>query len=414
MDSRLVESREGLESAVDLMSSGQLAVAGSPPAQVSSLKPIACSEPWTDEMTSRIALAVLLVSAAGIAAAQSPSSGHPRGSGLQAWQNPGLPGVLARCKTPPPLNSERLKQVAAANADPANAGPPPEWGPLPASSAIPGVIAPGQNWKVVWSWEGNNADGPIAAEDGTILFANNDASNVMKMDPATGRATVLYRDTNTGGAVSRSKNGTLFVAQRGLGMGIEQLEPQRKKLADSYNGEPLECVGGGINDLMADARGGVYISGLAGGVYYANPKGVVSRYGEGIRSNGIILSPDEKTLYVTNGGTLVAFDVMPDGTLTNQRDFGKLRGGQGGDGSAVDSEGRIYVATGASVDVFSPRGDFLGSIMGPRGLHGTAFGGRDKKILYAIVFYGTWGTKSARNRIIAIPTIAQGYLGRAK
>jgi gluconolactonase len=365
-------------------------------------------------MRSGIALAVLVVSAAVVAAGQSPSSSHPRGSSLQAWQNSGLPAVLAKCKTPPPLNTERLKQVAAANADPANAGPPPEWPPLPPSSAIPGVIAAGQSWKVVWSWEGNNADGPIAANDGTILFANNDASNVMKMDPATGQATVLYSNTNTGGALSRSKNGALFVAQRGLGMGIEQLEPQRKMLANSYNGEPLECVGGGINDLMADARGGVYISGLSGGVYYANPRGVVSRYGQNIRSNGIILSPDEKTLYVTNGGTLVAFDVMPDGALTNQRDFGKLRGGQGGDGSAVDAEGRVYVATGASVDVFAPNGEFLGSIAGPRGLHGTAFGGRDKKTLYAIVFYGTWGTKSARNRVIAIPTIAQGYGGRAK
>jgi gluconolactonase len=365
-------------------------------------------------MRSRIALAVLFVYVAVVAAAQSPSSSHARGSGLQAWQNPGLPGVLAKCKTPPPLNAERLKQVAAANADPANAGQPPEWAPLPVSSAIPGVIAAGQNWKVVWSWEGNNADGPIAANDGTILFANNDASNIMRMDPGTGQATVLYSNTNTGGALSRSKNGALFVAQRGLGMGIEQLEPQRKMLANSYNGEPLECVGGGINDLMADARGGVYISGLSGGVYYANPQGVVSRYGQGIRSNGIILSPDEKTLYVTNGGTLVAFDVMADGALTNQRDFGKLRGGQGGDGSAVDAEGRIYVATGASVDVFAPNGEFLGSVVGPRGLHGTAFGGRDKKTLYAIVFYGTWGTKSARNRVIAIPTIAQGYMGRAK
>ena len=364
-------------------------------------------------MTSRIVLAVLIAGTVA-AAAQGPSSSHPRGSGLQAWQNPGLPAVLAKCRNPLPLNSERLKQVADANADPANAGAPPEWAPLPSSTAIPGVIAAGQSWKTVWSWEGNNADGLIAGNDGTLLFANNDASNVMRMDPATGMATVLYRNTNTGGALSRNKNGALFVAERGLGMAIEQLEPQRKMLANSYNGEPFECVGGGINDLMADARGGVYISGLAGGVYYANPQGVVSRYGEGIRGNGIILSPDEKTLYVTNGGTLVAFDVKPDGSLTNQRNFGTLRGGQGGDGSAVDAQGRLYVATGASVDVFAPSGEFLGSIMGPRGLHGTAFGGRDKRTLYAVVFYGTWGTKSARNRVIAIPTIADGYTGRAK
>ena len=132
------------------------------------------------------------------------------------------------------------------------------------------------------------------------------------------------------------------------------------------------------------------------------------------RANGIILSPDEKTLYVTNGAVVIAFDVQADGSLTNQREFGKLRGGQGGDGSAVDTEGRLYVATGASVDVFAPNGDFLGSIPGPQGLHGTAFGGRDKKTLFGIVFYGGWGTPSARNQVIAIPTIAQGYTGRAK
>jgi gluconolactonase len=111
---------------------------------------------------------------------------------------------------------------------------------------------------------------------------------------------------------------------------------------------------------------------------------------------------------------VVAFDVQADGSLTNQRDFGKLQGGTGGDGSADDSEGRLYVATGRSIDVFSPKGDFLGSIPAPQGTHGTAFGGRDKKKLYGIVFYGGWGTPSARNRVIEIPTIAQGYMGRAK
>jgi hypothetical protein len=116
----------------------------------------------------------------------------------------------------------------------------------------------------------------------------------------------------------------------------------------------------------------------------------------------------------TNCAVVIAFDVQTDGALTNQREFGKLRGGQAGDGSAVDAEGRLYVATGSSVDVFAANGEFLGSIPGPQGLHGTFFGGRDKKTLYGIVFYGTWGTASARNQVIAIPTIAQGYTGRAK
>lgn len=366
-------------------------------------------------MRSLLLFTAVLGCAAAAVLAQRPASDFDRGSSMQAWQHPGYPGVLATCRNPPPLSTERVAQVAAARANPANAAPPPELPPSPPSTAIPGVIAAGETWKVVWQWEGNNADGIIAGDDGAMLFANNDASNVMRLDPATGRVTIIHGNTNTGGALSRIRNGALFLAVRGLGMGIEQLEPQRRMLATSFNGEPLECAGGGINDLAADARGGVYVSGLAGGVYHADPQGVVSRYGDStLRTNGIVLSPDEKTLYVTNGPVVVTFDVKPDGSLTNQRNFGRLRGGQVGDGSAVDAEGRLYVSTGASVDVFAPNGEFLGSIPGPRSLHGAAFGGRDKKTLFGIVFYGTWGTPSARNQVIAIPMIAEGYKGRAK
>lgn len=359
-------------------------------------------------MKSPIALVVLLGCAAGAVSAQSPSSSFDRGNSQQNWQNPGLPAVLAKCATRP--QPFAIGGGGRANTPP----PPPERQPAP-TTEIPGVIAAGQTWKVVWSWEGNNADGIMADENGTMLFANNDASNVMRLDPATGLAAIIHKDTNTGGALSRSKNGALFLASRGLNAAILQLEPQRKVFANTFRGEPLECIGGVLNDLTADSRGGVYLSISGGGVFHANPQGVMSQYGEGMAAaNGIILSPDEKTLYATNGGVVMAFDVRPDGSLVNQREFGKLRGGQGGDGSAVDAEGRVYVATGASVDVFAPTGQFLGSIPGLQGLHGTAFGGRDKKTLFAIVFSGGWGTPSARNRVVAIPTIAQGYTGRAK
>jgi sugar lactone lactonase YvrE len=355
---------------------------------------------------------VVIAASAAVVWAQSPASAFPRGSSLQNWQNPEMKSVLAKCKNPPPP----FRIPIAGQSANANAAPP--MPALPPTNAIPGVLAAGQSWKVVWSWEGNNVDGPIAADNGAVMFANNDASNVMQLDPSTGLAKILYHDTNTGGAVSRGKNGALFVAERGLGASIEELEPQRRMFANSFHGEPLECVGGVLNDLMANARGGVYFSvtGATGsGVFYADPKGVVSQYGKDVPlANGIILSPDEKTLYVTNGGTVFAFDVKPDGSLTNQREFGKLQGGEGGDGSAVDSQGRVYVATGKSVDVFSADGKFAGSIPGPEGLHGTFFGGRDKKTLFGIVFYGGWGTPSARNSIIAIPAIAQGYTGRAK
>ena len=119
---------------------------------------------------------------------------------MQSWQNPGIKNVLAKCKNPPkPFSIPIASQSANANAAP----PDPV---LPATSAIPGVLAAGQSWKVVWSWQGNNVDGPIAGDKGTVLFANNDASNVMEMDPATGLAKILYSNTNTGGAVSRGNH----------------------------------------------------------------------------------------------------------------------------------------------------------------------------------------------------------------
>ena len=114
--------------------------------------------------------------------------------------------MTARCATPPPVF-----RIGGGEPSPADLQPPPDPPTPPPSSAIPNVIAAGQTWKVVWHWEGNNADGPIAGDDGKMLFANNDASNVMELDPSTGLARIVHDDVNTGGAVSRSKNGALFV-----------------------------------------------------------------------------------------------------------------------------------------------------------------------------------------------------------
>src|SRR5204863_6538418 len=161
---------------------------------------------------------------------------------------------------------------------------------------IPGVIAAGQQWKTVWTGRGNNADGPVATKSGGMLFAQNTDSKVMEIDK-NGKVSFPYTDTNTGGAVAMSKKGVLFVNERGLPNSIWQLKPKKKLFADSFNGEPLDCLGGVLNDLTADSKGGVYFT--MGGLYYANPKGVVSKQGTVTGTNGITLSADEKVLYVT-------------------------------------------------------------------------------------------------------------------
>jgi gluconolactonase len=279
---------------------------------------------------------------------------------------------------------------------------------------IPGVVAAGQQWKFIWQEAGNNGDGIVGTNDGGLLLAQNDNSKVVKLDK-DGKASVAYSDTRTGGSLSMSSKGALFIAERGLRAAVLQLAPQRKPLANSYQGDPLDCIGGVLNDVTADSKGGVYFT--MGGVYYANPQGMVTKYGENVGPNGIILSADEKRLYVTNGPALAAFDVQPDGSLTNQREFARLEGGGNGDGSTIDSTGRIYVTSNAGVQVISPEGKYLGIIPTPRGIITAAFGGADKKTLFILARGATdaSGTEVANAaQVYAIPMLAQGYKGRAK
>jgi sugar lactone lactonase YvrE len=347
----------------------------------------------------------------------------PPGASPQATQDPGYQALIASCKTPPPAPAARGGGGGArAGAAPAAAQPatPPAFPPEPAKydvTAIPGVIAAGQKWTKVWETSGNNADGILADKDGNILIAQNHNSQVVKLDYKTNQVTPVYKDTHTGGALSMNKKGELFIVERGLHSNVTQLTPKRKVVADKLpNGDPLDCLGGVINDLTADSKGGAYFT--MGGLFYASANGVVTRYGTGLSTNGVILSADEKTLYVTNGafggpaGTIAAFDVQADGSLTNQREFVKLPAG-GGDGLTIDAENRLYVTAGPNVFVVAPDGKLLGNIPAPYGLITAAFGGKDKKTLYAVVSLSD-PTRLQHAFVYSIPMIAQGYKGRAK
>ncbi len=271
---------------------------------------------------------------------------------LQSNQDPKEAAIWKTCKNPPttPLR-------------PPGPPGPPSNGPAPGVrdvriTAIPGVIAGEAQWNFVWQQLGNNGDGIIGTSDGGLMLAQNDSSAVVKLDK-DGHASIVYKNTNTGGALSISTKDALFIVERGVNPTVSELAPTPRTFAEKFDGEPLDCLNTVINDLAADSKGGVYFT--MGALYYANPKGEVSKYGADLHTNGIVLSTDEKTIYVTDNTRVVAFDIQPDGTLTNEHEFGKLEGGGYGDGSTIDSEGRLYVTTGPGVQVLAPDGKYLGS-----------------------------------------------------
>ena len=321
---------------------------------------------------------------------------------LQANADPGYDAALSACKNPP------------RKMPPFHFGGP---GPAPrdvTTAAIPGVIAAGEHWKFLWQDAGNNGDGIVGTKDGGLLIAQNDKADVVKLD-RNGNASIAYTDTHTGGALSMNAKGELFIAERGLHPAIWEPSPRHHLLADKYEGDSWDCIGGVLNDLSADKKGGAYFT--MGGLFYASPTGVVTKYGENLRTNGIILSPDEKKLYVTNGGTVVAFDVQPDGSLTNQRDFAKLQEKTNGDGSTTDAEGRIYVSTNPGVQVIGSDGTWLGLIPTPRDVISVSFGGANRKTLFILARGAVDSTGSQianAAQVYSIPMIAQGYKGRPK
>jgi gluconolactonase len=292
---------------------------------------------------------------------------------------------------------------------------------------IAGIVAAGMKWTKVWQGAGNSADGIIPDKDGSMLVAQEDFDSVLKIDK-NDKTSVFVKDAKGLGSLSMDRQGRLYGAHRTERPGstkpdiasivnaITVLSPDRKMIAEKWtNGTTLTVR---PNDLAADGQGGAYFT--SGCLYYASPNGVTV-VGEDLRTNGIVFSPDDKTLYVTNGGTIVAFDVKGPGMLANRRDFAKLEGGNG-DGCAMDTEGRLYVTTNPGVQVFDKTGKYLGLIPTPRGVISVAFGGADKKTLY-VVGSGAedangqpirQGPQQTAATIYKLPMIAQGVNGRSK
>jgi gluconolactonase len=297
--------------------------------------------------------------------------------------------------------------------------------------AIAGVVDAGASWELVWSAT-MSADGLLPTADGGILFAQEQSDTIKKLDTGLHEYIVL-RDTHGTGALSMDAQGRLFGVQRTCTDSarpyyqscqeltyVAQLLPEQRRLLDSYpDGKPL----GRVNDLITDGKGGAYFT--SGGAWHVSAQGVVQIVADqDIRANGILLSADGKLLWVTNGDHVLAFTVQPDGSVKNRRTFGALNGDTGGDGMAIDADGRLYVTASKGVHVLSRDGGYVGLIPTPRPPISLTFSGPGKRTLYVAQMGAVgpdgkaWSTPPGiRNIGMSIYRLSMrsaGYAGRPK
>ena len=239
-------------------------------------------------------------------------------------------------------------------------------------------------------------EGPLPMPDGGLLFSDLRASRIYHLD-LNGQLVVFRDKTDETNGLAYTPRGELIAAETGAKrISVTRRNQAVDELTRGDGKTPLAAV----NDLIADAKGGVYftdpntrpiVPGRKVYVYYLPPG---ERYAQVVddtmvRPNGLALSIDGRTLYVddTVGHDVFAFDIRADGRLEGKRVFARLRDlkpgeDSGADGMAIDRDGRIYVAMARGVQMFSRAGEYLGTIPVPRRPTNVAFSGPGKGTLY--------------------------------
>jgi len=239
--------------------------------------------------------------------------------------------------------------------------------------------------------------------DGVLLFTDVTASTIHRLTPPAA-IDVFRTPSDMANGLANDINGDLLACEH-EGRRVSRTDGVGTvtTVVSTYMGDAFSSP----NDLAVRSDGVIYFTdppfGLAdpmdreiafnglyrvsGGIPTAEWMGAAATTGP----NGVVLSPDETTLYMADSlaGEVLAFDVAPNGSLSNERVF--ATGLTIPDGMCVDVTGNIYVATWAgTVQIFSPAGDNWGSIAFPRLPTNCAFGGADARTLYVTAQEGLY------------------------
>jgi gluconolactonase len=255
-------------------------------------------------------------------------------------------------------------------------------------------------------------EGPlwVGGKDGYLLVCDVTGNVVRRWSKKDGESEWL-KPSGYGGPpqtiVSQLGCGGLILARGGVVMadvgnrGLARINMKTRTkimIATHFEGRRLQSP----NDLVQAADGAIYFTdptnGLKGGlnsvykemdftaIFRLAPDGKVTVFDKTlVNPNGIGLSPDGKTLYVTHDNKYwSAFDVV-DGVGANKRFFvdEKALGIAGGDGLKIDTHGNMWSSSSQGVSVFSPAGKLLGTVTAGPGRHSNCELGADGSLYIA-------------------------------
>jgi gluconolactonase len=236
------------------------------------------------------------------------------------------------------------------------------------------------------------ADGLVWSRSGFLVFSDVLKKRIYRLDP--GKPPSPTNDNNNGAqGLTYDAQDRLYICEP-LNRRITRMDRKGKQdtLVDSFQGKKFNAP----NDIVVRKDGHIYFTDPAfagaidtreldfNGIFHITPKGDIDVLAKWqTRPNGIALSADGKTLFVTDSDrhAVVAFDLdNRSGNGTNQRDVIRNIEGVPG-GLRTDMNGHFYVAA-RGLGVYAPDGKLQHKLLAGEVITNVAFGDPDFETLY--------------------------------